>query len=88
MEPIVQSLILKGFRSLANIKVAFANPTFLVGRNGGGKSNIGDALGFISEAMTSPLREVIDRRGGIISLSTQSPGRNFPSRMGLGVVLG
>jgi len=87
MEPVVRSLILKGFRSLANVRIEFGNPTFLVGQNGAGKSNIGDALGFISEAMTSPLREVIDKRGGITSVSTQMPGRGFPRRLGLGVVL-
>jgi predicted ATPase len=88
MEPTVRSLTLKGFRSLADVRIEFGNPTFLVGRNGGGKSNIGDALGFISEAMTTPLREVIDRRGGIVSVGTQSPGRNFPRRLGLGVEFG
>ncbi len=75
MEPVVRSLILKNFRSLPNVQIDFDNPTFLVGRNGAGKSNIGDALGFISEAMNSPLRELIDRRGGITSVRTQTPGK-------------
>jgi predicted ATPase len=88
MEPIVRSLILKGFRSLSSVRIEFDNPTFLVGRNGGGKSNIGDALMFISEAMSSPLREVIDRRGGITSVRTQSPGSGLPPKLGLGVVFG
>jgi predicted ATPase len=74
MEPVVRSLILKGFRSLANTKIEFDNPTFLVGRNGAGKSNLGDAIAFISEAMVSPLREAIDKRGGIESVRTQIPG--------------
>jgi len=85
MEPIVRSLIVKGFRSLASVKIEFGNPTFLVGHNGAGKSNIGDALGFISEAMTSPLREVIDKRGGISTVCTQIPGRRGPGRLGLSV---
>jgi predicted ATPase len=85
MEPVVPRLILKGFRSLVDVRIEFDNPTFLVGRNGAGKSNIGDALAFISEVMTSPLREVIDRRGGIGSVSTQTPGKNFPHRLGVGV---
>ena|SRR5437899_6802030 len=88
MEPVVRSLILKGFRSLPSARIEFDNPTFLVGRNGAGKSNIGDALQFISEATSSPLREVIDRRGGVTSVRTKTPGRGLPRSLGLGVVLG
>lgn len=88
MKPVVRSLILRGFRSLPNVKIDFDNPTFLVGRNGAGKSNIGDALRFISEAMNSALREVIDRRGGITSVRTKLPGRSLPRNFGLGVVIG
>lgn len=68
MEPVVRSLILKGFRSLAEVRIDFGNPTFLVGQNGSGKSNIGDALGFISEAMTSPLREVVGALGLLLAV--------------------
>ena len=87
MEAVVRSLILKGFRSLSDVRIEFDNPTFLVGRNGAGKSNIGDALAFISEAMSSPLRDVIDRRGGITSVRTQSPDGGRPRKLGFGVVL-
>ena len=88
MPPAVRSLILKGFRSLSNVRIDFDNPTFLVGRNGAGKSNIGDALQFIAEAMNSPLKEVIDRRGGIWSVRTKSPDPGFPPNFGLGIVGG
>jgi hypothetical protein len=88
MGPVVRSLILKGFRSLSDVRIEFDNPTFLVGRNGAGKSNIGDALGFVSEAMTSPLREVIDRRGGITDVRTQPLSGSVPAKLGLGVVFG
>jgi predicted ATPase len=88
MPPVVRSLILKGFRSLTNVRIDFDNPTFLVGRNGAGKSNIGDALQFIAEAMNSPLKEVIDRRGGTWSVRTKSPDRGFPPNFGLAIVGG
>jgi len=88
MAPVVRSLILKGFRSLPNTQIDFDNPTFLVGRNGAGKSNIGDALRFIAEAMTSGLREAIDKRGGITSVRTQLSRKGLPKSFGLGVVCG
>jgi predicted ATPase len=88
MEPVVRTLILKGFRNLWDVRIDFDNPTFLVGRNGSGKSNVGDALRLLSEAMSSPLREVIDRRGGITNICTRAPGRGSPPKIGFGVELG
>lgn len=88
MAPVVRSLILKGFRSLPNAQIDFDNPTFLVGRNGAGKSNIGDALRFIAEAMTTGLREAIDKRGGITSVRTQLPRKGLPKSFGLAVECG
>ena len=45
-----------GFRSFSAQDVDFDNPTFFVGRNGSGKSNLADAFAFLSEAMVSPLQ--------------------------------
>ncbi len=39
MAPVIQKLILSRFRSIPAETVTFDNPTFLVGRNGSGKSN-------------------------------------------------
>ena len=50
MEPILRSLILERFRSIPAETVQFANPTFLVGRNGSGKSNFG---GLVSDLVSS-----------------------------------
>ena len=36
MKPVIQSLIVKRFRSIPTERVDFDNPTFLVGRNGSG----------------------------------------------------
>jgi hypothetical protein len=41
-EPVVRRLIIEGFRSIRSEVVDFDNPTFLVGRNGSGKSNLVD----------------------------------------------
>lgn len=85
MEPVVRSLILKRFRSVPTGRIDFDNPTFLVGRNGSGKSNIADAFAFLAEAMVSPLQEVFDRRGGIASVRNRTSGRSFPPNIGLAV---
>ncbi len=65
MDPIVQRLIVMRFRSIVSEVVDFDNPTFFVGRNGAGKSNLADAFAFLAEAMSAPLSSVFDRRGGI-----------------------
>ncbi len=61
----LEKLTLRNFRSFREETVTFANPLFLVGQNGSGKSNFVDALAFISECMTNPLQSVIERRGGL-----------------------
>jgi ABC-type lipoprotein export system ATPase subunit len=62
MDPIIRRLSLKGFRSINATRVELDNPTFLVGRNGAGKSNLLDAFAFLSEAMSSNLQAAIARR--------------------------
>jgi predicted ATPase len=88
MEPILRFLILKRFRSIPAETVQFANPTFLVGRNGSGKTNFCDALDFLAEAMSSSLQSVVERRGGMLVVRNRTPGKNFPRNVGLGVLLG
>jgi predicted ATPase len=85
MGPVVRSLILKHFRSVPSGRIDFDNPTFMVGRNGSGKSNIADAFAFLAEAMVSPLHEVLDRRGGIASLLHKTPNKNFPANLGIAI---
>ena len=87
-KPILRQLILHRFRSLPLEQVEFDNPTFLVGQNGSGKSNFADAVAFLAEAMTSPLRAVLEHRGGFSTVVHRSSQRLLPSRnLGLSVVL-
>lgn len=81
--PMLRSLTLKNFRSIRATKIDFDNPTFLVGQNGAGKSNIADAFAFLAEAMTSPLSAVLDRRGGLNSVGYR--GATTGRRGNLGV---
>jgi len=88
VEPILQSLILKRFRSIRAESVTFGNPTFLVGRNDAGKSNFRDAIDFLAEAMSSSLQSVFDRRDGISVVLNRGSGNRDSQQLGLGAVLG
>ena len=85
--PLVQSLALKRFRSLRDTVVDLDNPTFLVGRNGAGKSNFVDAFSFLAEAMVSPLPAVFDRRGGVATVTHRTSNRGRRADLGMRVDL-
>jgi predicted ATPase len=88
MEPVIKKLMLKRFRSIPGEEVTFDNPTFLVGRNGSGKSNLADAFAFLAESMISPLQAVLDRRGGIAVVRNRTSVKSYPPNLGLGVIFG
>ena len=83
--PMLRTLLLKRFRSFPASQVCFDNPTFLVGKNGSGKSNLADTFALLAEAMASPLAAVFDRRGGIVAVGNRSSARGRPSYLGLRV---
>lgn len=85
MTAMLRRLTLQRFRSLRSATVAFDNPTFLVGQNGAGKSNIVDALSLLADAMTSPLAAVLDKRGGIGVVGHRSTARGRGADVGLRV---
>jgi predicted ATPase len=82
MPSALKSVVLKRFHSVLSQRLDLSNPTFLVGCNGSGKSNLVDAFAFLSEATEFPLQTVIDRRGGIHSLITRRPGERLRPRLG------
>ena len=88
MEPFLRQLILKRFRSVPAGSVTFSNPTFLVGRNGSGKSNLIDAFSFLADAMATPLQAVFDKRGGIATVRNRTSGQSYPPNLGLAVIFG
>lgn len=88
MEAVIRSLTLKRFRSFPSDKVEFDNPTFLVGRNGSGKSNFANAFAFLAEAMSSPLQAVFDRYGGIGAVRNRTSGTSHPPNLGMRIELG
>ena len=86
--PPVTRLLLKRFRSFPTTTLVFDNPLFVVGHNGSGKSNLADAFSFVSEAMSSPLQAVFDRRGGIAAVRNRSSVKSAPPNLGLAFELG
>lgn len=85
MNPRLRKLILKGFRSLSEAEIELEDLTFLVGRNGSGKSNIGDGVSLLAEVMRSPLVSAIERRNGLESVRQQLPGPPDEVRNGRGL---
>jgi predicted ATPase len=88
MGPIIRKLRLKGFRSIAADEIEFDNPTFLVGRNGSGKTNLIDAISFLAEAMVSPLETVIAHQGGLSEVCHRLPGGRSSGALVIAVDLG
>ena len=88
MDPVIRKLRLKGFRSIAADEIELDNPTFLVGRNGSGKTNIVAAFDFLAAAMASPLRTVIAQHGGISEVCHRLPNAQISSGLELAVEFG
>lgn len=70
----INRVILKNYKSIAACDVQLQPLTFLVGRNGSGKSNFLDALRFVSDALNTSLEHAIRDRGGINDVRRRSRG--------------
>lgn len=77
----IRRVLIENYRSIGRADVAFHDLTFLVGPNGTGKSNLLDALRFVSEAMSAPLDQVLRDRGGIDEVRRKTGGH--PTHFGL-----
>jgi predicted ATPase len=64
----IKRLWIKNYRSLADVSLELEPLTVLVGYNGAGKSNLIDALRFVSDALKMGLYVAINKRGGIQGL--------------------
>ncbi|HNT26946.1 MAG TPA: AAA family ATPase [bacterium] len=65
---------LRNYKSIAECDVDLGALTFLVGRNGAGKSNFLDALHLVTESLTSSLDHALRNRGGINEVRRRSSG--------------
>lgn len=72
--PAVRRLRLRNYRSVRDETIEFANPLFLVGRNGSGKSNVVDALAFLSDCMNMGFHAATANRPNLVHVDTINGG--------------
>ncbi len=70
----IRRVTLKNYKSIAACDVQLQPLTFLVGRNGSGKSNFLDALRFVADALNYTLEHAIRDRGGMNAVRRRSRG--------------
>ncbi len=84
---IVDELRLRNFRAFENVRLELSDLTFLVGRNGAGKSSLLDAMDLLHEAVSDSLENALDRRGGLQNVQRAKGGRGRKPPMGIAIVL-
>ena len=77
----ITRVFLKNYKSIAACDVRLGPLTFLVGRNGAGKSNFLDALRFVADALNMSLGHAIRDRGGINDVLRRS--RRYPNHFSI-----
>ncbi len=83
---IVEEIRLRRFRAFENARLSLSDLTFLVGRNGAGKSSLLDAVDLLREAVSDSLENALDRRGGLHKVQRAKSGKGRKPLMGLAVV--
>lgn len=84
----VEEIRLKNFRAFENARLALSDLTFLVGRNGAGKSSLLDAFDLLRESVSDSLENALDRRGGFRKVQRARANGSTGHAMGLSVVFG
>ncbi len=81
---LITRVVLKNYKSIAACDVQLGPLTFLLGRNGSGKSNFLDALRFVTDALNLSLDHAVRNRGGIDGVRRRSRGHpnHFSIRLG------
>ncbi len=86
--PVVSRLRIANYKSIALCDLRFGPLTILVGRNGAGKSNILDALRFVTDALNKTLEFAVRERGGIAQIRRRpDSSRNGPTSIRVELVL-
>lgn len=84
---IIEGLRLQNFRAFENVCLMLSDLTFLVGRNGAGKSSLLDAMELLRESVSDSLENALDRRGGLQKVQTAKVGRGKKPGMGIALLL-
>jgi predicted ATPase len=74
MPPFIRQVTIRNYKSIAACKVDLWALMFLVGKNGAGKSNFLDAIGFIADALRMSLDYALRDRGTIKEVRRRSGG--------------
>ncbi len=72
--PLISRVTLRNYKSIASCRVDLRALTFLVGRNGSGKSNFLDGLRFVSDSLRTSLDHALRDRGTIKEVRRRSGG--------------
>ncbi len=83
----VEEIRLRNFRAFENARLRLSDLTFLVGRNGAGKSSLLDAIALLQEAVSDSLENALDRRGGLSSVRRMSAGGDLEVPLGLALTM-
>ncbi len=82
----INHIWVKNFRSLGDVSVSFEPLTVLVGLNGSGKSNLVNALYFVSDALRNGLDAAIVKRHSMNAIRRWSAkGRPYDVEIGLNI---
>lgn len=79
----IDRVLIRNYKSIARCDVPLGPLTFLVGRNGSGKSNFLDALRFIADALRTSLDHALRERGGVKEVRRRSVGH--PDHFSIGL---
>jgi predicted ATPase len=71
----------KDYKSLAHVALPLHGLTVLVGRNGAGKGNVVDALGFVGDALRTDLDYALRERGGVGEVLRRGSGHPSSFRL-------
>jgi len=83
----VKEIRLRNFRAFENARLTLSDLTFLVGRNGAGKSSLLDAVELLRDALTGSLTNALDQRGGIHKVRRVTAEGEGELTLGIAVVL-
>lgn len=81
MRPLLSTVSITNYKSIARCRVELGPLSFLVGPNGSGKSNFLDALRFVADALNTTIEQALRDRGGIQSVRRRS--RGHPTHFGI-----